>query len=70
MAGRKKYQYAGKKKTTWYKKKYSALEIAQKALSMAKYMKGMINCEKYYFDNTISDSPSYTGLVHPLLDNA
>lgn len=68
--GKRRYGNSGKKKTAWYKKKYSAMEIASKALKMAKYMKGMINCEKHYFDNTISSTPSYTGLVYPLLDNA
>lgn len=47
----------------WYRKKYSAMEIASKALSMAKYMKGMINCEKKYHDTSGAPTPSDSGQI-------
>lgn len=40
-----------RKKTSnkpWYKKKYSAMELASKAVSGLKYVKGIINSEKHF----------------------
>lgn len=43
-----------KKKTAWYNKKYSAKSLAIKALKSTRYMKGLINSEKMYFDRAIT----------------
>lgn len=43
---RKSYKKSTNK--PWYKKKYSAMEIAHKAWSAAKAIKGVINSEKHY----------------------
>lgn len=42
------------KKKPWYKRKYSAMEIASKAYSTAKYLRGMINSEKKIADHNNS----------------
>lgn len=52
----------GKGGKSWYKRKYNALELASKAWSAVKYMKGMINCEKKYHDVTwLSNNFTYNG---------
>lgn len=49
-----------KKRMPWYKKKYSAMELAGKAWSAVKYVKGMINCEK----KTVDINASITGVTY------
>lgn len=41
-----------KRSKPWYKRKYNAMEIAGKAWSTAKYLKGIINSELKFKDNT------------------
>lgn len=51
MAYGKRYRKSYKKKnykSSWYNRKYSALDLAKKALTATQYIKGMINCEKKY----------------------
>lgn len=56
----KKRKYR-KPKKAWYNKKYSALQLASKALKGVNYMRGMINCEKKYHDVLSSGSADYSG---------
>lgn len=37
---------------SWYNKKYSALQLASKAWTAAKYLKGLVNSERMYADRT------------------
>lgn len=41
---------------SWYNKKYSTVDIAQKAYSMAKYLKSLINVEKQKIDFNLGAS--------------
>lgn len=52
-----------KASTQWYHKKYSALEIANKALQGVRYMRGMINCEKKYHLAYTNVAPTASGTL-------
>lgn len=45
----------------WYSRKYSTLEIAQKAYSTAKYLTGLVNSEVHKFDGSNTVTPTYSG---------
>lgn len=47
------------KSKSWYAKKYSPMEIAMKALSGVKYIKGLVNSERHVVDV----NPVYSGTV-------
>lgn len=54
-----------RKSKPWYRKKYSALELASKAYQATRYIRGMINCEKHYYDINSSAAPNTSGtMVH------
>lgn len=42
------------RKTSWYNRKYSTMQIAKKAWQATKYLKGIINSEKHISDTTHS----------------
>lgn len=44
--------YRKKPTVGWYDRKYSAMDMARKALKNVHYIKGMINCEKKYNDQS------------------
>lgn len=48
---RKSYR---RRRTPWYRKKYSALQMASKALRATRYIKGLVNSERMYSDTTLS----------------
>lgn len=50
-----------KTKKAWYNKKYSALDMAKKAMRNVHYIKGMINCEKKYSDYQSTTTPNWSG---------
>lgn len=43
-----------RKKTAWYNKKYSTMQLAKKAWYATKYLKGLINSEKMYADRALT----------------
>lgn len=43
-----------KKKSTWYNKRYSTLDIAKKAWAATKYLKGLVNSERHHTDTTLT----------------
>lgn len=45
----------------WYRRKFSPMEIASKAYSGVKYLKGLINTEKHYFDAGTTSTIDSTG---------
>lgn len=57
-----------KKSTDWYNKKYTALDLAKKALSSIAYIKGMINCERHKmeFSDITGTAISNTSTVYHL----
>lgn len=56
-----------RRSTAWYNKKYSVSQIARKAWNTAKYVKGLINVEKKFFDVNQSGLISgATGTCYPL----
>lgn len=63
MGFKKTRQRRAKKSVAWYDKKYSPLQVAQKALAGVKYIKGMINCEKKYRDTQWTGSADYNGSI-------
>ena len=40
--------------TPWYSKKYSAMQMAAKALRATRYIKGLVNSERMYYDRAIT----------------
>lgn len=48
-----KRKYRGKK-VSWYNKKYSTMQLAKKAWAATKYLKGLVNSERMYLDNTLT----------------
>lgn len=42
-----------KKNTSWYNKKYSTMQLAQKAWTATKYLKGLVNSEMLHKDTNI-----------------
>lgn len=49
----KKKQYR-RGKTSWYNKKYSALQMAQQALKATRYLKGLVNSEMFHKDTAVT----------------
>ena len=62
---RRKRRYS-RRSQPWYRKKYSAMEIADKAYRGMKYLKSVVNVEKKIQDTSISTSPTSSGYVTPL----
>lgn len=55
----------------WYQRKYSAMELAGKAYTAARYLKGMINTEKKHFDTDINaQTPTSSGTLLSICDIA
>lgn len=44
----------GRRKTSWYNKKYSSLQLAQKAWKGVRYIRGLVNSEMFHYDTTFS----------------
>lgn len=65
----KKKTYS-KKSTSWYDKKYSAMQIAKKALDATKYIKGLVNSEMltHFVDISTPANVPTTGLVYNLIN--
>lgn len=47
----------------WYMRKYNAIDMAEKALSTANYVKGLVNVERKYFDSSVSTAISTTATL-------
>lgn len=60
---KKSRTYGRRNKKPWYARRYSAVELAGKAWSGVKMLKGLVNVEKHYFDTTDSGSLSNAGSV-------
>lgn len=63
---RKYYRKRRYRRKPWYEKKYSAMEMAGKALSGLKYVKSMLNVEKKILDTTVLTDLSDNGFVQSL----
>lgn len=50
----RKRSYRFRRKAPWYRRKYSASEVAYKAFQGVKYLKGLVNSEMHHKDTTIS----------------
>ena len=55
-----------RKKTPWYNKKYNALQIAGKALSGVKYLKGLVNSEMLHVNQVNAAGIDYNGTIYHL----
>lgn len=64
---KKAYPRRGRKKAPWYKKKYNAFQLAQKAAQGVYYLKGLVNSEKHYRDDTY-ELGTNRSIVHTLND--
>lgn len=59
MAYRKFYKRryrTRRKRTPWYRKKYSVAQMATKALKGVNYIRGLVNSERFYHDTTITST--------------
>lgn len=56
----------GRRKTSkpWYKRKYNALQLAQKAASGVMYLKGLVNAEKKFHDVSVNAAVSWNGSIN------
>lgn len=67
---RSKRSRRSRRKVSWWNKKYSGGQLAsmtaRKALSLAKYMYGLINVEKKKFDVSSNAGPTTAGAMIPL----
>lgn len=52
-----------RKSVPWYNKKYTPLQLAQKAISGVRYLKGLVNSEKFKHDMTSSSTITRTGTM-------
>ena len=43
-----------RKATAWYNRKYSTMQLAKKAWQATKYLKGLVNSEKFNIDRTLT----------------
>lgn len=60
--GRRRYRRY--RRRPWYQKKYSAIQLAGKALSGVSYLKSLVNAEKHLFDTINTGStPSSAGTI-------
>ncbi|UOF81473.1 capsid protein [Circoviridae sp.] len=68
MPFKRKFRKYGKRRSgrPWYKRKYSAMQIASKALSAARYLRKLINVEYKYHDVQYTTAPSNTAVVQLL----
>lgn len=60
---RKLYRKRARKSTPWYKRKYSTLQLAKKAWTATKYLKGLVNSERMYVDNSLNFFSAKTNVV-------
>lgn len=70
MAIKKYNKKTYKKKTSWYNKKYSAKDIALKALKNTQYLKGLVNSELFHKDSPYSGALSAQYNITPLCNIA
>jgi hypothetical protein len=66
----KKRRSFKRKSVAWYNKKYSAIQLASKAVAGVRYLKGLVNAELHKFDLTGSASISTAGNVFNLVNIA
>lgn len=52
-----------KKGTSWYNKKYSAFQLAERAVKEIHYLKGLINSEKKFNTLAVTGTVPFTGTV-------
>lgn len=52
--------------TPWYDRKYSTSQLARKAWQATKYLKGLVNSERMYYDTSLNYNVTNTGLSLPL----
>jgi len=67
MAPRRTYRRPARrprKATAWYNRKYSTLQLAKKAWIATKYLKGLVNSERMYVDNTMAALTSPTQILN------
>lgn len=56
--------------TPWYNKRYSAMQMASKALSATRYIRGLVNSEMYHYQKTGTLNFFSSGNILPLTDIA
>lgn len=57
----------GRRRPSWYNRKYSALQLASKAWRATRYIKGLVNSEMFHKDTSFSNTIiSSSGYVQPL----
>lgn len=64
MAFKKTYRKKTYAKKAWYNKKYSAKDIALKALKNTRYLKGLVNSEMNHVDSTITLGAAQSNTTH------
>lgn len=53
---RQKGRFRRKSSSSWYNKRYSTLQLAQKALKGVRYIRGLVNSEMFHYDTTFSSA--------------
>lgn len=66
---RRQFRRRGRK-TPWYAKKYSAMQLAGKALSATRYIRGLVNSEMFHYQKTGNSNLFSSGTILPITDIA
>lgn len=66
---RRQFRKRGRK-TPWYRRKYNAMQLAGKALSATRYIRGLVNSEMFHYQKTGNSNLFSTGTILPLADIA
>lgn len=53
-----------RRKVAWYNRKYSTMQLAQKAWTATKYLKGLVNSEMLHLDNSYSLGAASNAIYH------
>lgn len=73
MAYQRRYRrrrFNRRRNVPWYNKKYSAAQLAVKAVKGVSYLKGLVNSERFVHQRSLSFTPSDSGDIYPLSDIA
>ena len=63
---RRKFTRRPRRKTAWYKRKYSVAQLASKALKGVNYLKGLVNSELHKIDVINTQTPDALGYLYPM----
>jgi len=71
MAYRRRTRFRRRaRRAPWYRRKYNAVQLASKALSGLRYVKGLVNSEMFHYQKTGTSNLFSVGTILPITDIA